>query len=225
MGAATDQREAAEAIAADQPEIVRPRLAAALVAALKDLSVVEAARTATVPIKAGGSYSYNYADIADVVRLTRPALAAQGVVALTPVHAFGSGLACTVTLLHDSGEQMDLGPFPFEAGRDAQSTGSAVTYHRRYALIAALGLAAGDDDDGAAAKASKKQSAAAGPSADAVNAAAALDSLPDPVAAEIQGRMEDKAGVRMLDALEEEGWRKWLTGAIDHATKKLKEEA
>jgi hypothetical protein len=27
-----------------------------------------------------------------------------------------------------------------------------VTYHRRYALVAALGMAAGDDDDGAAAQ-------------------------------------------------------------------------
>ena len=30
-----------------------------------------------------------------------------------------------------------------------------VTYHRRYALVSALGMAAGDDDDGASAKASQ----------------------------------------------------------------------
>lgn len=127
-------------------------LASALVAALTDLSVIEKGRKANV-----GSYSYEYADIADVVKLTRPKLAEHGIVALTPVHDHGNGLACTVTLVHTSGETMDLGPFPFPAGRDAQATGSAVTYHRRYALVSALGLAAGDDDDGAAATKSARQ--------------------------------------------------------------------
>lgn len=123
-------------------------IAAALVAALADLSVVEKGRKANA-----GSYSYDYADIADVVKLTRPALAAHGLVALTPVHDHGDGLACTVILLHTSGQRLDLGPFPFPHGKDAQATGSMVTYHRRYALVAALGMAAGDDDDGASAAA------------------------------------------------------------------------
>ena len=127
-------------------------LAAALVAALADLTVVEKGNTANV-----GSYSYKYADIADVVKLTRPVLHEHGLAALTPVHEHGNGLACTVTLLHTSGERLDLGPFPFPAGRDAQATGSMVTYHRRYALVAALGMAAGDDDDGAAAKPRQEQ--------------------------------------------------------------------
>lgn len=122
-------------------------LAAALVAALADLTVVAPERTANA-----GSYSYKYADIADVVKLTRPALAKHGLVALTPVHDHGTGLACTVRLVHTSGETMELGPFPFPHGKDAQATGSMVTYHRRYALVAALGMATGEDDDGAAAQ-------------------------------------------------------------------------
>lgn len=128
-------------------------LAAALVAALAELTVVEKARSAKIPTKDGKSYEYAYADIADVVKLTRPVLAANGLVALTPVHEHGNDLACTVTLLHTSGERLDLGPFPFPHGKDAQATGSMVTYHRRYALVAALGMAAGDDDDGATATA------------------------------------------------------------------------
>lgn len=122
-------------------------LAEDLVAALADLTVVEKGHTANA-----GTYSYSYADLADVVKVTRPVLAAHGLVALTPVHEHGSGLACTVTLLHVSGDLMSFGPFPFPHGRDAQATGSMVTYHRRYALVAALGMAAGDDDDGAAAQ-------------------------------------------------------------------------
>lgn len=137
-------------------------LASALVNALAELTVVEAQRTATIPTKTGGSYAYKYADIGDVVKLTRPVLAAHGIVALTPVIDHGDGLACMVTLLHSSGDRLDLGPFPFPHGRDAQSTGSMVTYHRRYALVAALGMAAGDDDDGATAKPREREDAPAG---------------------------------------------------------------
>lgn len=122
-------------------------LAAALVAALADLCVVEKERTANA-----GSYSYDYADLGDIVKLTRPKLAEHGIVALTPIEEHGTGLKCTVVLLHSSGERMDFGPFPFSFGKDAQATGSMVTYHRRYALSAALGIAAGAaDDDGATA--------------------------------------------------------------------------
>jgi hypothetical protein len=151
-----------------------PNIAAALVAALADLTVVEKGRTAKA-----GSYTYSYADIADVVKLTRPVLAKHGLVALTPVHDHGDDLACTVSLLHSSGERLDFGPFPFPHGETAQATGSAVTYHRRYALVSALGMAAGDDDDGAsAAPRQRKQTANGGkPEADGPISAANAQAL------------------------------------------------
>lgn len=133
-------------------------IAPALVAALAELTIVEKGRTAKIPTKDGKSYSYDYADIGDVVKMTRPVLASHDLVALTPIHDHGNGLACTVTILHSSGERLDFGPFPFDGARDAQATGSAVTYFRRYALVAALGMAAGDDDDGASAKTSQSAS-------------------------------------------------------------------
>lgn len=148
----SELHEKAEAIVAAQP-MEHSTLASALVAALADLTIVNTGRKVKVKHKDGGEHSYDYADIADVVKLTRPVLARHGIVALTPVHSHGTGLACTVTLLHSSGERIDLGPFPFPHGHDAQATGSMVTYHRRYALVAALGMAAGDDDDGASARA------------------------------------------------------------------------
>lgn len=127
--------------------IEHENLASALVAALQQLTVVDTNRTANA-----GSYSYKYASIEDAVKLTRPVLAQHGLVALTPIVAHGNELACAVILLHTSGEKLEFPPFPFPHGRDAQATGSMVTYHRRYALIAALGMAAGEDDDGAAAQ-------------------------------------------------------------------------
>lgn len=131
-----------------------PNLCAALVAALADLCTVEAKRTADA-----GSYKYDYADLGDIVLDTRPVLASHGVVALTPLGMVDNQLAVSVVFLHSSGERMDFGPFPFPHGRDAQATGSMVTYHRRYALLAALGMATGDDDDGASAVAKTKEPA------------------------------------------------------------------
>lgn len=122
-------------------------LAAALVAALADLKVVELGDTADM-----GSFKVRYASLPDVVKKTRPALAAHGVVALTPLCSLDGQPAVSVVLIHESGDRMDFGPFPFQHGRDAQATGSWVTYMRRYALVAALGMAAGDDDDGASAQ-------------------------------------------------------------------------
>lgn len=126
-------------------------LSEALVAALSELTGVEKGRSATVKMKQGGEFSYSYADIADVISTTRPVLARHGLVALTPVHGHDDDLACTVELVHTSGESKEFPPLPFPPGSDAQATGSAITYHRRYALLAALGMAA-EDDDGEAAK-------------------------------------------------------------------------
>lgn len=128
-------------------------LAASLVAALAELTTIDRGRTAKIDTKGGGSFSYSYADIADVVAETRPVLAKNGLVALTPVSGSERGLACTVTLVHESGAEMVFEPLPFVASTDAQQAGSAITYFRRYALLAALGMAT-KDDDGAAAKGS-----------------------------------------------------------------------
>lgn len=129
-------------------------LIGALVAARAELGTVDKARTADA-----GSYEYAYAGLDDLVAATTPVLAAHGLAALTPVHEHADGvrLAVTVTLYHVCGEELRFDPLPFPAGRDPQSTGSAITYYRRFALLAALGMAAGEaaqtadqDDDGRA---------------------------------------------------------------------------
>lgn len=124
-----------------------PNLSAALVAALAQVSVVEKSASANE----GNRGTRRYADMADVVKATRPALAAHGLIVLTPVEEHNDGLKCTVVILHASGERLEFGPLPFPSGRDAQATGSQITYHRRYALLSALGIAPDDDDDGASA--------------------------------------------------------------------------
>lgn len=144
-------------------------IASALVSALTDLTNVAKGHKANA-----GKMSYSFANIADLIAETRPVLAEHGLVALTPIHEHAEGLACTVTILHKSGERMDFGPTPFPAGKDAQSTGSWITYMRRYCLLAALGMGA-EDDDGAGAKAGGQRQ----PEAQTYTAAAAKKSLLD----------------------------------------------
>lgn len=131
-------------------------LAAALVAALAELTTVTKGRNAKIDSKKGGaSYSYTYADLGDLVMDTRPVLADHGLVALTPVHGHDGRLACTVELVHTSGESKTFAPLPFPEGNDARATGSWMTYFRRYALLAALGMATSDDDGAEATSGSR----------------------------------------------------------------------
>ena len=124
-------------------------LTLALLAAVNELGVIGKSRTADA-----GSYSYNYADLEAVVEgNVKPVLAAHGLAVRTPVSGHPDGLAVTVKFIHVSGETLDDDPLPFPRGANAQATGSAITYFRRYALCASLNLTTGDDDDGAAAMA------------------------------------------------------------------------
>ena len=58
------------------------------------------------------------------------------------------GVQVHTTLVHTSGQRMDFAPLGIRCASDAQSIGSAITYARRYALAAVLGLSGADDDDG-----------------------------------------------------------------------------
>lgn len=118
-------------------------IAQAWVAALSELTTL----TPNSKVKAR-SYDYKYVDLGELIEVTRPVLAQHGLVATTPVEAYEQGLAVSVHVFHVSGETLEFGPFPFPAGKDMQATGSAVTYARRYALGAALGIATEPDDDG-----------------------------------------------------------------------------
>jgi len=69
---------------------------------------------------------------------------------LSRIHESGAPVLVT-RIIHTSGEHIE-GEFPLvcKDPNDPQKLGSAVTYARRYALSAALGITA-DDDDGQAA--------------------------------------------------------------------------
>ena len=65
----------------------------------------------------------------------------------------------TTMLMHTSGEWMSATYSMTPAKNDPQGLGSVITYQRRYALGAVLGLNIDDDDDGNAASTSRKSDA------------------------------------------------------------------
>lgn len=107
-----------------------------------------------------GSYSYTYADLADVIEATRKPLADNGLSCCQIISYDGQALLLTTQLQHASGEWL-RSTYPLPLHQRPQDQGSAITYARRYALCALLGIAAEDDDDGAAAQAAKPAQAKA----------------------------------------------------------------
>jgi hypothetical protein len=135
------------------------------------------------------SYTYKYADLADVSAEALPRLGAVGLafIALPTTRDDGRfGLA--YSLVHVSGGRED-GFYELHVnGLTPQQVGGLITYARRYCLCAATGIApAGDDNDAAEAEAATRRSAGdvfenaapARPQQAGSGAASGQDSRPD----------------------------------------------
>lgn len=97
-----------------------------------------------------GQYEYGYADLATTVAMTRKVLSKHGLAVTQTAAGDGEDVVVYTTVLHSSGQFLTAEPLRLPAGKTAQQTGSALSYGRRYALMAFLGLAT-EDDDGAGA--------------------------------------------------------------------------
>jgi len=74
-----------------------------------------------------------------------------GIFLMQATHDDKDGVVIETTFVHESGETLSAGRlFVPAAKQDPQGYGSALTYARRYSLMAACGIA-GEDDDGNAA--------------------------------------------------------------------------
>lgn len=122
------------------------KLAAALSKAQADLKNPPKTRTVKIQAKTGGSYTYHYADLADVLDCVRETLAQNGLAVTQIVTRRDTGTVLLTRLLHTSGQYVESEyPLPSLAG--AQEMGSAITYARRYSLCPLLGIAGETDDD------------------------------------------------------------------------------
>ena len=126
------------------------QLAAALPLAQAKLGRIITGETAQVKSDKG-SYSYKYADLADALEVIRPPFNEHGIAIIQPPAFDGRSVVTVMTMfLHTSGQWMRgrLSMTPTKS--DPQAVGSAITYARRYSLLAMAGVAT-EDDDGATA--------------------------------------------------------------------------
>lgn len=99
-------------------------------------------KTAIIKTGGGASYGYDYADLPSLVEYILPVLSKHGL-SLSQVTDEG----CLHTMLmHDSGEWM-RGKSKFNPWVKPQEYGSQLTYFRRYAISAMLGIASDEDND------------------------------------------------------------------------------
>lgn len=123
----------------------------AFTAAQADIPAIPKLHEAVIPTKTG-QYSYKYADLNDVLEVVRPVLNKHDLSISQSTVSEEGRIGVVTRIYHTSGHVEEFGPLLLPAGGDARSAGSAITYARRYALCAALGISPDDDDDGEAAR-------------------------------------------------------------------------
>jgi hypothetical protein len=97
-----------------------------------------------------------YADLSACVEAVIDSLHKNGFALMQKTHECESGVAVETILMHESGEQISGGILRVPASKqDPQGYGSALTYARRYSLMAVCGIAPEDDDGNAASKPKK----------------------------------------------------------------------
>ena len=142
------------------------KVAAALVKAQKEFG--PALKSSSNP-----HFKSRYADLAACVEAVVDALNNNGIALTQRVSPSENGVTVETVFIHESGEIISCGQLHVPATKhDAQGYGSALTYARRYSLMAACGIAPEDDDGNAA---SKRPTAPAIPTPDITDHLAAID--------------------------------------------------
>lgn len=122
------------------------KIATALVKAQKEFG--PALKSSTNP-----HFKSRYADLAACVEAVIDALNNNGIALLQQTSECADGVIVETMFLHESGESISCGKLHVPASKqDPQGYGSALTYARRYSLMAACGIAPEDDDGNAASR-------------------------------------------------------------------------
>lgn len=107
------------------------------------------------------AFRSKYADLGACLEAVEDALLANGIALYQETFDDTTGVTVETVLLHQSGEALRCGKLHVPASKqDPQGYGSALTYARRYSLMAACGIAPEDDDGNAASDAKRKADAA-----------------------------------------------------------------
>jgi hypothetical protein len=121
-------------------------IATALVKAQKAFG--PALKTSTNP-----HFRSRYADLSACVEAVIEGLNGAGIALIQRTSEDLTGVTVETVFIHESGEMLECGKLHVPASKqDPQGYGSALTYARRYSLMAACGIAPEDDDGNAATR-------------------------------------------------------------------------
>jgi hypothetical protein len=98
-------------------------------------------------------FKSRYADLAACVEAVIQGLNDNGIALIQKNYDCNDGVMVETVFLHESGEMLECGILHVPAAKqDPQGFGSALTYARRYSLMAACGIAPEDDDGNAGSR-------------------------------------------------------------------------
>jgi hypothetical protein len=116
-------------------------------------------------------FKSNYADLESVWDACRDLLSANGLAIMQfPGDYVDGNMTLTTVMTHSSGEWVAQNMSLPVSKPDAQGAGSAITYMRRYALAAIVGVVQADDDGNSASEKSEKSVAATAQQIASINA-------------------------------------------------------
>ena len=125
---------------------IQKNIAAAFVKAQRQFG--PALKTSTNP-----HFRSKYADLSNCIEAVIDALNSNGIGLMQRTYECKDGVMVETIFVHESGEVMECGLLHVPASKqDPQGYGSALTYARRYSLLAATGLAPEDDDGNSASR-------------------------------------------------------------------------
>jgi ERF superfamily len=128
----------------------------ALAAFQAECPMIPKSREAKIPLRSGGSFSYTFAALQDVMRVVKPYMAKHGLTSRwgqSKIDATSATVVCLIA--HRLGHVEDSGPVtvPVSVGDEgrgmsaAQRASSAMTYAKRMSIVNGLGVTAEDDED------------------------------------------------------------------------------
>jgi hypothetical protein len=158
-----------ETVQREQEYLEMKNIASALVKAQKAFG--PALKTSTNP-----HFRSKYADLSACVEAVIDSLNNAGIALVQQLHECDNGVIVETVFIHESGETLSTGKLHVPAAKqDPQGYGSALTYARRYSLMAACGIAPEDDDGNASSK--KEQAPKHSPTSGAIIDPARVDLL------------------------------------------------
>jgi hypothetical protein len=155
-------------------------------------------------------FKSRYADLSACVEAVIDALNNNGIALIQQNQPSPDGVIIETIFLHESGESLNCGQLFVPANKhDAQGFGSALTYARRYSLMAACGIAPEDDDGNTASRRPQ------------VNESALVDHLAAIEASTDQDQLKAAYKAAYAACNGDSEWQKKLIAAKDKAKAKL----